>query len=241
MLNNLIKRFKPNVGLSNYKDRAEWLKQLLLKIPKDSRILDAGAGTQQYKKYCEHLIYVSQDFAEYDGKGDKSGLQTGNYDYGELDIISDISSIPVPDESFDAVMCIEVLEHVPDPLLALKELSRLLKPAGLLIVTAPFNSLTHFAPYHFCTGFSRFWYQFHLKELGFNSLQISPNGNYFEFLAQELYRLPEVINIYAKRKRIRFILYPFIYIMLHLLKLISPVGEKSSELQCYGFHVVARK
>lgn len=36
-------------------------------------------------------------------------------DYGQLDIISDIASIPREDESFDAEMCTEVFEHIVNP------------------------------------------------------------------------------------------------------------------------------
>ena len=127
-INSFLKRvFGPEVGLDNSSARDRWLEQTLRSIPKDSWILDAGAGTQQYRRFCGHLNYVSQDFGEYNGLGDHTGLQTNEFEYGELDIISDIASIPEPDASFDAIMCVEVLEHVPDPALALGEFARLLR------------------------------------------------------------------------------------------------------------------
>lgn len=58
------------VGCRNKETREEWLKKTLPAIPSDSRILDAGAGELQYKEFCNHLEYVSQDFRKYDGKGD---------------------------------------------------------------------------------------------------------------------------------------------------------------------------
>ena len=39
------------------------------KIPEGARILDAGAGERSYERYCGHLMYVAQDFAQYDGVG----------------------------------------------------------------------------------------------------------------------------------------------------------------------------
>ena len=97
------------VGTTNSIFRENWLESVLNDIPKGMKILDAGAGESQYKKYCTHLDYVSQDFAEYDGTGDSKGIQKESRDYSNLDIVSDITSIPVSDNTFDVIMCIEDL------------------------------------------------------------------------------------------------------------------------------------
>ena len=144
-----------NFGATNLPNRQSWIKNSLENLPVGSSILDAGAGEQQYKKYCSKLKYVSQDFNQYEGIGDKKGLQTGVWDISKIDIVSDIVNIPIKDETYDAILCSEVIEHIPDPIAALNELHRLLKPGGELILTAPFISWTHFAPYHYCTGFSK--------------------------------------------------------------------------------------
>src|SRR5206468_2559034 len=105
------------------------------------------------------------------------GLQMTAWDYGKLDIVSDIAAIPEPDGSFDAILCSEVLEHVPDAVKVIGELARLLRSGGTLILTAPFNSMTHFAPYHFSTGFSRYFYEHHLPASGLTIEELSHNGN----------------------------------------------------------------
>src|SRR6185437_489536 len=197
-IRRLIEGGYNTAGMTNEAGRAVWLQAALRKIPAGGRILDAGAGEQKFKNYCAHLKYVAQDFAEYDGRGDFRGLQTGSWDQTKLDIVSDITAIPEPAGSFDAVMCIEVFEHLPNPLLAIAEFSRLMRTGGYLILTAPFSSLTHFAPYHFCTGFNRYFYEHHLPEHGFEILELAPNGNYFEYIAQELRRLPEISHRYAR-------------------------------------------
>ena len=79
----------------NQQNREIWLEEALKKIPTGSRILDAGAGELRYKEFCEHLNYVSQDFAQYNGEGDSKGLQTGTWDQTKLDIISDITEIQI--------------------------------------------------------------------------------------------------------------------------------------------------
>ncbi|MFN8250046.1 MAG: class I SAM-dependent methyltransferase [Ferruginibacter sp.] len=99
------------------------------------RILDAGAGEMRFRKYCEHLIYVAQDFAQYDPSKIDMGLQMEKWDYSGLDIVCDIINIPEPNGSFDNIMCIEVIEHIPDPAKVFPEFSRLLKPGGKLILT----------------------------------------------------------------------------------------------------------
>jgi SAM-dependent methyltransferase len=184
------------VGTKNAATRDAWVAQALTALPPGTRLLDAGAGECQYKKHCGHLNYVAQDIAVYDGKGD-AGLQTGSWDFSQIDIVSDILNIPEPDASFDAVLCTEVLEHLPDPVRALDEMARLLRPGGMFIITAPFWSLTHFAPYHYATGFNRYFYESHLGRLGFDTVEMTPNGNFFECVGQELRRVTDMAQRFA--------------------------------------------
>ena len=228
------------VGTHNKNVRDTWLENTIKSVPAGSRILDAGAGELAYKHFCSHLDYVSQDFAQYDGKGNASGLQMGTWDQSNLDIISDITSIPEKDASFDAIMCIEVFEHLPDPLGAIKEFARLLKPGGHLIITAPFCSLTHFAPHHYYTGFSRYFYQTHLALCGFDIIELDENGNYFEYMAQELRRVKSISKLYTN-SRPNLIEYLAVNICLFMLNRFSHNDSGSSELLHFGCHVHAVK
>jgi len=228
------------IGTVNEQPRNQWIEQQLREMPAGLRILDAGCGEQQYRKFCQHLNYVSQDFDNYHGQGDFKGLQTGDWDQSNIDIISDIISIPEPDQSFDIILCAEVFEHLPDPLSALKEFDRLLVSGGKLILTAPFCSLTHFSPYHFYSGFNRYFYETNLRKYGFEILKIETNGNFFEYVAQELRRVNYIAKRYAN--------YDFseldhntIYQTLALLELINQSQNDSEELLCFGYHVLAEK
>lgn len=228
------------IGTRNLSNREMWLEKTLKQIPAGSRILDAGAGELEYKKYCSHLEYVSQDFCQYEGKGDEKGLQTEKWNTAQIDIVSDIVVIPEKDKSFDAIMCIEVFEHIPEPVKAIKEFSRLLKKGGFLILTAPFCSLTHFAPFHFYSGYNRYFYEHHLKEAGFEIMEIIPNGNYFSYLAQEIRRIPYCAERYALKK-VSLFTRLIIKIILFILERIEKNDKNSSEFLCFGYHVFARK
>ncbi len=228
------------VGTRNQATRDDWLARTLSAVPAGWRILDAGAGEGKYRPQCGHLRYVAQDFARYDGRGDGRGLQTGAWDRSRLDIVSDITEIPEPDGSFDAVLCVEVLEHLPDPPAALREFSRLLRRGGRLILTAPFCSLTHFAPYHFATGFSAYYYEKHLAESGFAIVAIEPNGSFFEFVAQEVRRIGQVAERYCGgRTRIHERLGAAV--VLRALERLGREDAGSHELLCFGYHVLAEK
>jgi SAM-dependent methyltransferase len=225
----------------NERNRSTWVGENLARLPTGWRILDAGAGEQRYRSLCSHLEYVAQDFAQYIPDPAAAGLQMPVWNYGALDIVSDIASIPEPDGSFDAVLCTEVLEHVPDPLSAIHELARLLKPGGHLILTVPFCSLTHFAPHHYVPGLSRYFLELHLGDSGFRILELTSNGGFFDFIAQELCRLPSVEARYARPSRgwLRLARWLGTKLLLRYLESASTNDTGSSELLTFGFFVRA--
>ena len=230
----------PLAGRNSDQARVDWVRRALLSLPKGQRILDAGAGELRMKPFCAHLDYVSQDFCQYEGSGDGTALQTGAWDTSRIDIVSNITSMPVPDASFDAVLCTEVLEHVPDPVAALVEFHRVLKPGGALLLTAPFCSLTHFAPYHYSAGLNRYWYEEHLGRLGIRIEEIVANGNWFEFVGQELSRARFVSRTYAS-PLLGWLMLAASLPMRAVLALLSRMDKGSDQLLCYGFMVKARK
>jgi SAM-dependent methyltransferase len=234
-IRNLAKAWVSSAGTKNDSTREAWVRAALSGLPEGSRLLDAGAGQQRYRPDCSRLRYVSQDFCQYDGKGEGSALHSGKWDTTRIDIVSDILAIPEPGESFDAILFTEVFEHVPEPAAALAEFNRLLRPGGELILTAPFCSLTHMAPYHYYSGFNKYFFLHFLPKTGFEILELTPNGDYAEYLAQELRRLP---SLYGRLPLAVAICYRF------LLRFLGNARNEiagTSELLCYGYQVRARK
>jgi SAM-dependent methyltransferase len=221
-------------------NRQVWLKQILNALPQGARILDAGAGELKNRKYCVHLDYVSQDFCQYKGVGKEGGgegLQSNSWDTKLIDLVSDITKIPAPDATFDAILCSEVLEHVPEPTHALDEFARLLKPGGVMILTAPFASNVHMAPYHYCSGFSKYWYEYHLSKRGFLIQYLSSNGDWCSLLRQEITRLGGL------ERQLGNWSWPFGYAfaLLGLIYFAIRSNKKTDDLACFGYHCIAIK
>lgn len=228
-------------NVANDNTRSEWIIKQLSIIPNGSKLLDAGAGNQRYKQFCSHLQYISQDFGEFDSQDNTEGIKGGEkWRSMECDIISDIINIPVDDDSFDAILCSEVLEHIKNPVLAIQEFSRIIKSGGELILTAPFCSLTHMAPFYYSNGFSKYWYKDILEESGFGITEIVANGNYFSYMAQELIRTIEIAERYGGKELSSndcSVLFESIKLMMNQ----SKITEESEETLCFGYFVKATR
>lgn len=167
--------------------RHNWIEQKLKEINDGLSILDVGCGTQRYKIFCTHLKYFSQDFGEYQSGGDGEALQINDWKYGKLDYIGNCWEIAEKDETFDAIMCTEVIEHIPFPNETIKECARLLKKNGKLIITAPFASMPHMTPYYYYSGFYKNWFYEQGKINNLEVIEIVENGNIHEFAASTIY------------------------------------------------------
>lgn len=98
-------------------------------------VLDAGAGRLGWKHVV--LPYCRQYFS-------LDACAASN-----LDIVGDITTLPLVDNSFDTILCLQVLEHTPQPACALKEIGRVLKPGGRAIISFPHLSYIHGQPHDY--------------------------------------------------------------------------------------------
>jgi hypothetical protein len=109
-----------------------------------------------------------------------------------------------------------------------------------LILTSPFCSLTHMAPYFYQTGYSRYFYEHWLKEMGLVIVDMQWNGNFFEYLAQELRRLPDVAAQYSK-ETLNDVEQKAQDVLLGALNRFSQQDHGSDQFLSFGLHVIARK
>jgi len=220
-------------NLNNQFARNDFIIKELKKTKSGEKILDAGCGSQRYKKYCAHLEYSGQDFGQYT-VSEKIRFDEKNedeYKYGQLDYVGDIWNIEEKDNYFDVILCTEVFEHIPYPIEVLAEFSRLLRPGGKLILTAPSNCLRHFDPYFFYSGFSDKWYEKFLKDNDLIVESITPVGDYYSWLSVEMARTAINHSLFAKL----LLLPAFLYYYYK-----KPTDESRDTL-CMGYHVVAVK
>ena len=104
-------------------------------------LLDVGCGDKPYESILGPGLsgYVGLEYSE-------SHEGSMNEASGAADMLYDGKRIPPPDESVDIVLCTQVLEHVPDPSQLMREMARVLRVGGNLIVTAPFSYRLHAEP-----------------------------------------------------------------------------------------------
>lgn len=187
----LAKSLQPDNRRRQYTDfnkmnRDRWIKEKAAGLPAGTSVLDVGAGECQYRENFRHCLYKTHDFGRYHGTDNSLVKET--WKYGRIDYVSDINHIPVKEASFDVILCTEVLEHVPEPIKAIREFSRILKPGGRLFISTPFSSGMHQEPYNYYAGFSPYFYRRFLTDYGFAVRRIIANGGFFLFLMQEMSR-----------------------------------------------------
>ena len=123
----------------------------------NKKILDLGCGMNKYKKYfIDKNDFIGVDVEKSGRKGEQK----------KPDLFYDGKKLPFEDENFDLIICTEVLEHVEDFELVVKEIFRSLKNNGIAIITMPFITAEHEIPYDF-RRFTSYGIKKEFEKLGF--------------------------------------------------------------------------
>lgn len=163
----------------------------MIELGKEKRVLDVGGG-ERFQKWLKEYEYL---FAN-------SNYQTFDYDSKSVaDIIGDIHKIPIETGTIDAIICHSVLEHVWDPIRAVEELYRILRPGGKIFVHVP-----SIYPYHARKGHYPDYWRFFDDTLillfkDFSRVELVKRGGYFKalfFFVPMQHKLQPLLNPAAK-------------------------------------------
>jgi SAM-dependent methyltransferase len=139
-------------------------------LPAGSRVLDLGGnkirkrGRFDIERYNLDVIYCNLSTAK------------------QPDVQTDAANLPFQDQCFDAVICAELFEHLPKPDAALREVHRVLKAGGILLMTVPFLYHIHGDPDDYGRYTDHYWLRL-LQQLGFEQITIERQGLFFSVLA----------------------------------------------------------
>jgi SAM-dependent methyltransferase len=128
-----------------------------------------------------------------------------------------------------------------------QELARILRPGGVLLLTAPLGSGIHQEPYHFYGGYTPYWYQKFLAEAGFEHVSVTANRGFYRFFAQESLRFLQLSAPWrlAVAIPVRMLWAPLWLLLAPLLGLLMPVlgvvmdGWDQEKRFTVGYHVRA--
>jgi SAM-dependent methyltransferase len=159
-----------------------YVEEIARGLPKGISILDAGAGEGVYKKLFSHCNYKAIDLA----------VGESQWNYSNLDYIGALHEMPIDNDSFDAVLCTQVLEHLEWPRESVKEMYRVLKPGGKIYMTVPMAHPEHQVPYDFFR-YTSYGLKSICKHAGFQEIKVTPFGGIWVRWA---YELPRALSIF---------------------------------------------
>jgi SAM-dependent methyltransferase len=164
-----------------------------------------------------------------------------------VQVFGDGSRLPFRDASVETVLATEVLEHVPYPELLVREMARVVKPGGKVLLTVPFMQPLHELPsdyYRFTPSSLRVY----AEDAGLEVLSITPRGNFASaigaMLSQWLLRcigassLQSDGSVILSRWRSVLVL-PFTALIQIFFHLASKVTNDTTV--CQGYALVARR
>lgn len=138
--------------------------------------IDIGCGRTPFKQ----MIQEEGNIDKYIGIDIENPIyQTSDE---KPDMFWDGLTLPLEDNSIDSAMIIEVLEHVPDPVIVLKEINRVLKKGSTVFITVPFLWNLHDVPYDEYR-YTPFCIRRMLKDSNFEEVEMEGTGGWDASLA----------------------------------------------------------
>jgi len=140
-------------------------------------LLDIGCGIKPYRDY---ILDNNKDVVSY------TGVDIGVRDTNNApEVLWDGTMLPLDSDSFDCIICTEVLEHCFEPDVILAEIHRVLKPGGVFFFTVPVLAFLHEVPYD-AYRYTPFCLEKKLIKTGFKEIDIRGFGGPHGCFAQAL-------------------------------------------------------
>jgi len=137
------------------------------------KLIDIGCGDLPFKEIIEQKV------EQYDTFDVERRVPEVKY-VGDIQDMNEIE-----DNQYDSVLCLEVLEHIPDPFKACDEMNRLMKNGGMLILSIPHLSRLHEEPHDYFR-YTKYGLKEMLEKSGFEIISIEPRGGIFSFLGHQI-------------------------------------------------------
>lgn len=232
----LKKRFAGSYIHPRYLAQRELRRILEVEGPKlYGRLLDVGCGQKPYAEIIRNVdAYVGLD------------VPTTMHGVSKIDVVGTALALPFQDSTFDNVLCTEVLEHISDPLAVLREMRRVTKPGGTLLLTVPLSEQLHEEPYDFYR-FTKYALDYLLGRAGWHIQRVYERGGTWLELG---YRLSSFLYSAAGATRQpsgalqpRLVTGPLIIAICVLVQWMASVLDNiwSSPLSTIGYAVVAER
>lgn len=176
------------------------------------KLLDIGCGTKPYKDLCAVDEYIGLEI------GDE-----GNRNHSFADVFYDGKVIPFEDKFFDSILSNQVFEHVFNPNEFLREVNRVAKMNGLLLISVPFVWDEHEQPYDYAR-YSSFGLKHILSENGFEIVEHRKSNNGLEVVFQlfndYIFKVTMTKNVYINLLLTLILIAPINIIGLILSKIL---------------------
>jgi SAM-dependent methyltransferase len=135
--------------------------------------MDFGCGSKPYKALFTVDEYIGVDFQN----------EGHPHDNEQIDVYYDGKRLPFNDAYFDSVLCSEVFEHIFNLDEVLKEINRVMKTGGKILITCPFTWNEHEVPFDFAR-YTRFALKDILERNGFRIIEFEKTGNFITTITQ---------------------------------------------------------
>ena len=144
----------------------------LLKEHATGRVIDLGAGDAPFREHLPESVTLYHTLE----------MQPRSED---VTYVGDVQDMPmVAADSYDTAVCLETLEHVPEPWRAVGEIYRILAPGGKVILSVPHLSRLHDAPHDYYR-YTAYGVRHLLERNGFAVLALERKGGLFAFLGHQ--------------------------------------------------------